>query len=107
MIKAASIWRFTTWFLFLLMLTWLIVTGSWVLNLAQQAAHYWIGEPWGIPFVPYFNSDTLIVPLAPFHALVFRGEWLPVASMAICGWGTGALWWVTKKVARRGYRDSD
>lgn len=100
-------WRFITWTLLATTAGWFIVTGFWTLGLAQRAADVWIGEPRAVPFVPFFDTDTLVTPFAPFHALFVHGNWLPILSFFVCGWGTISLWWLTKKSAAKAYpRDS-
>jgi hypothetical protein len=105
--KGSVFFRFLTWPSLLLCAAWFLVSGFWMLKLAQGAADQWIGKPWAIPFVPYLNSETLVTPLAPFHALLTRADWLPLASMCVCGLGTWLLWKLTFVLAHRGYpRDS-
>ncbi len=101
------VFRVITWSSLVLCMAWFLVTGFWMLKLAQGAADQWIGKPWAIPFVPYLNSEALVTPLAPFHALVTRGDWLPIASMCVCVWGTWILWKLTEILAHKGYPRED
>ena len=86
-----------------LCVAWAIVSGFWMLKLSQNAVDQWIGEPWGIPFIRYLDSDTLLLPFAPFHALFTRADWRPLASICVFALGTRVFWKITKKVAEIGF----
>lgn len=96
-----NIWNILLWPLAVSTLAWLLVSGVWALSLAQEAADLWIGQPRSVPFIPYLDTDTLVVPLAPFHALLARGDWMPLVALSVGGLGTGALWKATESVAKR------
>ncbi|MDA3798764.1 MAG: hypothetical protein PF692_06765 [Kiritimatiellae bacterium] len=87
--------------------TWAIISGFWMLKLAQGAVDKWIVEPWGIPFIRFMDSDTLLLPFAPFHALFTRFDWLPLASICLFSIGTRLFWKLTKKITETGFPEED
>ena len=96
-------WRVITWSLAATTCGWFIGAGFRTLRLAQQAADEWIGEPHSIPFIPYFSTDDIVTPIAPFYALFVQGNWEPIVWMCALGWGLISLSWLTKRSARKAY----
>jgi hypothetical protein len=86
---------------FVLGVVWFLFSGYWALKYTQDATDKWIGKPWAVPFVPFLNSETLIAPFAPWHALLTRGDWIPLASAGACASGTVGLFKLAGILARR------